>query len=62
MSVSIILPKTVSSIEDFCYFTTSLFSLILGKAFLGDQDLFPEEKRKYFADIILPVPIPRMFT
>ncbi len=32
------------------------------ESLFGDQDLFPEESGNNFADIILPVPIPRMFT
>jgi primosomal protein N' (replication factor Y) len=32
------------------------------KSLFGNQDLFPDEESNSFADIILPVPIPRMFT
>jgi primosomal protein N' (replication factor Y) len=32
------------------------------ESLFGDQDLFPAESGNNFADIILPVPIPRMFT
>ncbi|MEN2281018.1 primosomal protein N' [Algoriphagus sp. SE2] len=32
------------------------------ESLFGNQDLFPEEESNSFADIILPVPIPRMFT
>ncbi|WP_086540520.1 replication restart helicase PriA [Algoriphagus antarcticus] len=32
------------------------------ESLFGDQDLYPAESGNNFADIILPVPIPRMFT
>lgn len=32
------------------------------ESLFGEQDLYPDDKGNNFADIILPVPIPRMFT